>query len=100
MKIRCYTTAEQAYDYSFTTELAPVAGNTTGTYPKVVRLVEIEEGCANVQRDRYHSGLHLVADDLEFAKLVGFKLVALARIGEGTPFVDDERAHRDQEGQR
>jgi hypothetical protein len=81
--VRCYTTAEAAYDWGWTREIAPVAAHTTGTYPKVVRLVEIEAERADAQRARYSSGLHLVADTVEFAKLLGYGLVVLARIGEG-----------------
>jgi len=79
--MRCYTTAEKAYDWFGTRELAAVAGHTTGKFPKVVRLVELEDGRAEAQRARYASGLHLVADELEFIKLVGYKIVRLARLG-------------------
>lgn len=75
--VRCYTTAEIDYDWFGTRELAPAVARTTGGRQKTIRLVEIPTERANAQRGRYGSGLHLVADDAEWAKLVGYGLVEM-----------------------
>jgi hypothetical protein len=90
--VRCYTTAEIDYDWFGTREIDPDVGNTTGGRQKIVRLVEIPTERADAQRGRYGSGLHLVADDAEWAKLVGYGLVDVRDYA-------SECAHRGQAAQ-
>jgi hypothetical protein len=45
---------------------------------KTIRKVEIDKSRADVQCDRYSSGLHMRADETEWKKLVDYKLVDLA----------------------
>jgi hypothetical protein len=71
-----YTTAEQAYDWGFTTELDPNVGKAKNG--KTIRKVEIEKDRAAAQCDRYSSGLHMRVNESEWKKLVDYKLVDLA----------------------
>jgi hypothetical protein len=75
-KVIIYTTAPSDYDWSFTTELAANVGTTKNG--KTIRKVEIQKNRADAQCDRYSSGLHMRADETEWAKLVDYKLVTVA----------------------
>jgi hypothetical protein len=70
-----YTTAVADYDWFGTTELDANVGSTNG---KTIRKVEIPDGKADAQRDRYASGLCMNVDETEWKKLVDYKLVFLA----------------------
>ncbi len=71
-----YTTAPADYDWFGTTEVkADVGKNMRG---QVIRKVEIEDSRAEAQCSRYSSGLHMYADETEWAKLVQFKLVKVS----------------------
>lgn len=75
-KVIIYTTASSDYDWFGTTELAANVGTTKNG--KTIRKVEIDKSRADVQCDRYSSGLHMRADETEWKKLVDYKLVDLA----------------------
>lgn len=75
-----YTTAVKDYDWFGTTELDANVGSTkaVGCEGKTIRKVEIPDGKADAQRDRYASGLCMNVDETEWKKLVDYKLVFLA----------------------
>jgi len=89
MTVRCYTTAEIDYDWFGTREVAPAVARTKGGSQQTIRLVEIPTDRANAQRGRYGSGLHLVADDAEWATLLDYGMVEML----------DDTARRGQEAQ-
>jgi hypothetical protein len=73
-----YTTAPEDYDYWHAVNQG-VVGHTTGSNPKPVRKVTLTDlSRAAYQTSRYHSGLHMVADQTEWDKLVNYGLVKLA----------------------
>ena len=67
-----FTTTPSDYDWFFTTEVAANVGTTAGGK------VEIETSRVEEQRARYASGCHMVVDETEWAKLVGYGLVTVA----------------------
>ena len=69
-----YTTAPADYDWFGTTTVATVGRASNG---KAIRKVVGPTARVEAQRDRYASGLHMVADETEWAKLVAHKLVTL-----------------------
>ena len=62
-----YTTAEIDYDYSYTTHMG-IVGYDKNDRP--VRKVHIEKGRETAQCARYHSGVRMAVDHIEFAKQV------------------------------
>lgn len=72
-----YTTAPGDYDYSYVEVLA-IAGWTKSRLPKPIRKVSIPTEKSAVQKARYASGLHMVADQTEFDKLVAYDLVKIS----------------------
>jgi hypothetical protein len=69
-----YTTAPSDYDWFGTTTVAVVGTASNG---KTIRKVIGPASRVEAQRDRYASGLHMVADEAEWAKLVAQKLVTV-----------------------
>jgi len=69
-----YTTAQVDYDWFGTRTIAVVGHASNG---KAIRKVESPAERVEAQRDRYASGLHMVADETEWQKLVAYKLVTL-----------------------
>jgi hypothetical protein len=62
-----YTTAEPDYDYSYTTHMGVVGFD---KHDRPVRKVHIQKGREDHQCARYHSGVRMAVDHVEFAKQV------------------------------
>ena len=71
-----YTNAPADYDWFGTTTVAVAGRDLRG---KTVRKVSGPSDRIEAQRARYASGLHLVADEVEWSKLVSYKLVNVDR---------------------
>ena len=67
-----YTTAPEDYDW-FGTHTVTIAGK--DKRGKTVRMVMSDPKHVDAQRGRYASGLHMVADQAEWDKLVSYNLV-------------------------
>jgi hypothetical protein len=72
-----YTTAPSDYDWFGTKALIENVGMTTGAHPKTIRKVHGPADLVEAQRGRYGSGLHMAADEIEWKKLVDYKLVTV-----------------------
>jgi hypothetical protein len=72
--IKTYTTADENYDWLGTHTIREVGLTDRG---KVVREVLSHPNYVESQRGRYASGLHLCADETEYAKLVDYGFVKL-----------------------
>jgi len=79
-EVLTYTTAPEGFDW-FGTRTLRVAGR--DGRGKQVRLVASDPSYAESQRDRYASGLYMVATPEEWAKLVSYNLATSAE--EGSP---------------
>lgn len=75
-RVFTYTTAPTDYDW-FGTTTVKIAGHDKRGRP--IRLVTSDPRHAQAQRGRYASGLHMVADDAEWEKLVDYKLVTVLK---------------------
>ncbi len=72
-----YTTAGAEFDYPTTREIG--TAGCEGTHGRKVRKVVAPNNRVEFQRDRYESGLHLAASEVEWLQLVASKLATVAR---------------------
>lgn len=74
--VTVYTTAPEAYDYSYVTVINEKAA-TDKNNGKVYRKVTMPENRRDYQCGRYGSGFHPALDESEFKKLLAYGLVSV-----------------------